>query len=361
MSRKMRILHVLSSHIYSGAENVVCQIISLFQDDPDYEMVYCSPDGPIREALAARNIPFEPLEQMNGKEVRRVIQKLQPDLIHSHDVKAGILCARSAGKQIPVFSHIHSCFDSGSYVSSMTRPSLKALAYLSVTGRFQKIFWVSNSALDGYFFSRSVRKKSQVLYNVVDDKKIFAGVEADSNTYSYDVIFLGRFTWAKNMERIVKIIRELLEQPGMEQLRAVFVGTGELYDSICELIQKEGLENVITLAGYQSNPYKILASSKVFLMASRYEGTPMSVLEAMALGVPVVSTPLAGIADVVVSGETGYLEETDKALVSGIRHLLLNPAERNEMAEKSRQRFAQICDLRQYRQTLDQAYRENIR
>ena len=71
---------------------------------------------------------------------------------------------------------------------------------------------------------------------------------------------------------------------------------------------------MILLPGYMSNPYKALKSAKVFLMASRYEGTPMSVLEAMALGVPVVSTPVDGIADVVEPGINGYLEEEDDAL-----------------------------------------------
>ena len=85
----------------------------------------------------------------------------------------------------------------------------------------------------------------------------------------------------------------------------------------------------------------------------------MSVLEAMALGVPVVSTPVDGIADVVESGVTGYLEETNEKLAERLQELLTDPAKQKQMSEASKRRFEQICDLKQYRETLEQVYRES--
>ena len=55
----MKILHILSSNKYSGAENVACQIIALFREEDD--VAYCSPDGQIADALKERNIKFIPL------------------------------------------------------------------------------------------------------------------------------------------------------------------------------------------------------------------------------------------------------------------------------------------------------------
>ena len=66
----MRVLHLLRSDSFSGAENVVCQIIGMIKDEPDFEMVYCSPDGQIRDALAERKIEFEPIKKFSVKEVR---------------------------------------------------------------------------------------------------------------------------------------------------------------------------------------------------------------------------------------------------------------------------------------------------
>ena len=354
MKKKIRILHVLSSHIYSGAENVVCQIISMFRSDPDYEMVYCSPDGPIREALEARQVPYVPIEKVCRREIQRVVAEVSPNLVHAHDVRASIVCAMAAGgvgeNRLPVISHIHACFD------SMTKISAKSLSYLLFSGSFKKIFWVSESSLKHYAFSGLVKGKSQILYNVIDPDKLKQRLEEDTASYGYDVVFLGRFTDQKNPQRIVGILECLHKQL---QFRAAMIGDGELYSSIQQMVQEKGLEQVIALPGYQSNPYKALASAKAFLMASRYEGTPMSVLEAMALGVPVVSTATDGIADVVKSGVTGYLEETDEKLAERLKELLMNQEKQKSMSEASKKQFAQICDLEKYRQTLDTVYQEN--
>lgn len=354
MKKKIRILHVLSSHIYSGAENVVCQIISMFRSDPDYEMVYCSPDGPIREALEVRQVSYVPIDKVCRREIQRVIAEVSPNLVHAHDVRASIVCAMAAGgasgNRLPVISHIHACFD------SMTKISVKSLSYLLFSGSFKKIFWVSESSLKHYAFSGMVKGKSQILYNVIDPEKLKQRLEEDTTSYGYGVVFLGRFTDQKNPQRIVEILECLHKQL---QFQAAMIGDGELYSSIQQMVQEKGLEQVIALPGYQSNPYKALASAKAFLMASRYEGTPMSVLEAMALGVPVVSTATDGIADVVKSGVTGYLEETDEKLAERLKELLTDPEKQKSMSEASKKWFAQICDRKKYRQALDTAYQEN--
>ena len=61
----MKVLHLLQSDRFSGAENVVCQIIGMMKNEPNIEMVYCSSDGPIRDALAERKIKFVPLEKFS--------------------------------------------------------------------------------------------------------------------------------------------------------------------------------------------------------------------------------------------------------------------------------------------------------
>lgn len=359
MKKKIRILHVLSSHIYSGAENVVCQIISLFQNDPDYEMIYCSPDGSIRKALEERKISYMPIEKVSRSEVQRVISETAPTLIHAHDVRASIVCAMAADSmkknRLPVISHIHACFD------SMTRVSAKSVSYLLFTHCFSRIFWVSKSSLNRYAFSGMLKGKSQVLYNVIDREKLEQRLQEDLASYDYDVVFLGRFTDQKNPQRVVGILEQLEQRlhPSSKPLHAAMIGDGELYEPIRELIKEKKLEQVIVLPGYMTNPYKALTSAKVCLMASRYEGTPMSVLEAMALGVPVVSTPVDGIADVVESGVTGYLEETDEKLAERLQELLTDPVKQKQMSEASKRRFEQICDLKQYRETLEQVYWES--
>ena len=102
----MKILHLLKSDKFSGAENVVCQIISMFDLNKDVEFVYCSRDGLIKEALLERNIRFNLMKSFSISEIKRVIKEEKPDIIHAHDMAASFYGAICCGN-IPLISHIH--------------------------------------------------------------------------------------------------------------------------------------------------------------------------------------------------------------------------------------------------------------
>ena len=78
----MKVMHVLYDNIYSGAQNVVCQIVDLFKTySPNMEMVYVSPDGPIREALREHAVQFHAVESLSIGNLKKVIREEKPDLI----------------------------------------------------------------------------------------------------------------------------------------------------------------------------------------------------------------------------------------------------------------------------------------
>src|SRR5690625_6144843 len=81
---KVRILHLLRSNLYSGAENVVCQIIEMFKDS-NFDMAYCSEDGQIKEILQNRNIKFFALKSFSYVNIKKVVKNFNPDIIHSHE------------------------------------------------------------------------------------------------------------------------------------------------------------------------------------------------------------------------------------------------------------------------------------
>ena len=99
---KIKIMHLLQSDRFSGAENVVCQIMEMFRGNEDYEMIYVSPDGPISSSLKERNIPFYGLERLDYKNVRLAIKEINPNIIHAHDVSAGLFATLAAKKNIKI-------------------------------------------------------------------------------------------------------------------------------------------------------------------------------------------------------------------------------------------------------------------
>src|SRR5690606_21686704 len=104
LNNNIKILHILWTSKFSGAENVACQIINMFKDDY-VEMAYCSQDGQIRQAMKEYNITFYPMRKFCIKEVKRVIREYKPQIIHANDRRAGLVAALVGGKA-RIISHI---------------------------------------------------------------------------------------------------------------------------------------------------------------------------------------------------------------------------------------------------------------
>ena len=344
----MTILHVLYSNRFSGAENVVCQIIEMFRESPDVRMVYCSPDGQIREALEERGVEFAPISELSRAELRRVIAEVRPDVVHAHDMRASFVSALAC-KKIPLISHIHNnAFDSRGL-------SPKSLAFLYAAKKAKHIFWVSESAMSGYAFKKSVAKKSDVLCNIISIDALYKKMKSDEQEYSYDLAYVGRLTYPKNPQRLMAVAAKLRELKN--DVKIAVVGNGDLEEETHALCREYGLEGNVDFLGFRSNPLKILYSSSAMVMVSRWEGTPMCALEAMALGVPIVSTPVDGLKVLIDEGENGYLSDDDSELAEKLFSIINDPSLRARMSEYTLNKARVINDVGAYRARLLEQYK----
>lgn len=342
----MKVLHLLSSDRYSGAENVACQIIDMFRDDETVEMVYCSPDGQIREALAERDVTYAPISRVCVKEVKRVIREYQPDLVHAHDIRAGVIAALSCGR-VPMISHVHN--------NDFRGLSVKAMAYWIAAKKAKHIFWVSQSAYSGYMFRGLFKKKSSVLYNVIDEERLYEKMRSDSNEYTYDVVYVGRLTYQKNPQRLMRVLRMLADE--IPSVRVGIIGTGDLAEEAQQLCRDLALEQNVQFLGFQSNPLKMMHCAKAMLMTSRYEGTPMCALEAIALGLPIVSTPVDGLKDVILTGETGYLSDDDEVLAGHLSDILRDTELHARLSDGAKALSSKINDKNTYKEKIQKVIR----
>lgn len=349
MGETMRILHVLTTDSFSGAENVVCQIIQMFWEEPGISMCYCSPDGPIRQALSDRGIDFAPMARFSVAELKRVIREYKPTVIHAHDMRASVTTWFCCG-DIPFVSHIHNNnFDSRSI-------TLKALLFRFAAGKAKHIFWVSPSAMASYRFQNVVAGKSSMLRNVIDAGQLRQKAESAPLQDDYDVVFLGRMSEPKNPLRLIAVLAAIAKQePGF---RAAVIGSGELDDQVHAALAASGAADQISMLGFQSNAYGMLHRAKLMIMTSLWEGTPMCALEAMALGVPIVSTPVDGLCDLVEPDVTGYLEATDDGLAAACLKIIRDPALRARLSRNTLDKAAVLLDTGRYKEELMRAYRE---
>ena len=345
----MKVMHVLNSRIYSGAEKVVCQIIKSFRSVEGMEMVYCSPDSDIvRQMLAEQDVTYLPMETMSTKELGRVIAEQKPDLLHAHDMRASFFAALCCGN-IPLVSHIHN----NAYDARGLSP--KTVAYLLAGFKAKHILWVSNSSFEGYAFHRLFAKKSSVLYNIIDTQAIYRKLAADENTYDYDMIYVGRLTYQKDPQRLMRLCACLKESK--PDVKVAIVGTGELLEEVQALCAQLGLQDNVHFLGFQSNPIKMVHDSKAMILTSRWEGTPMCALEAMALGTPIVSTPSDGMKDIVVDGVSGYLTDDDSIMAEKLLKIMEDPAHQAALSRQGKAIFARINDEEHYQEAIAACYR----
>lgn len=283
--RKKRVLHVLASNHFSGAENVVCTIIKTLSNE--FDMAYCSPNGPIREELNDRNVRFFGINKLRHKELKRIVNDYDPDFIHAHDFRASCVAGMLKGRFL-VISHIHKDDP------TMRRVTLKSVLYLFFSRRMFRIVGVSDSVLREYIFKSFISDKYITIFNYVDKDEVISRAKEFIISKKYDLFFLGRLSEEKNPLGFIEIVKML----NNEELRCVMIGDGPLYADCKRLISHNNLEDSIEMVGFQKNPYPYVNSSKIGIMPSKYEGFGLAAIEATILGKPVINSGVGGLSSI---------------------------------------------------------------
>lgn len=346
----MKILHILNTNKFSGAENVAITIINNMKNNN--EIVYVSPDGPIREYLEENNVIYEPIKKVSVKEIKRVIRKYNPDIIHAHDFTASIISAISAPRKIKVISHVHCNPD------WIKKVNLKTIAYLLSSIKYKKILMVSKSIEDEYIFRKFILKKSEIIGNITNIKKIRNLSREDEISEKFDVIFIGRLSYAKQPQKFIEVVKKIAEKN--RKIKVVMIGEGPLRGQCEETIKEYNLEKNIELKGFQKNPYVYLNNSKVLCMTSKYEGYGLVAVEALSFGKPVVATDVGGIPNI-VNEECGKITNDIDDMIDEINKLLYNEKYYNEKSKNALERVQEINNIERYISKLKEIYSQCIK
>ncbi len=336
----MRILHVLGTDRLSGAERVHLDILSRLKSEN--EVYYASPDGDIRRDAEAAGVNFIPFDPENPANIKALVGKLSPDVVHASDPRMSFKCARAG---VPFISHLHAnCAWMGKIC-----PNSAALAYAA--RRAEAVIAVSDSIPDSFVFRRAMKKRLYVLPNAVDKERVLA-LSAEEHEGNYDLVFVGRLSGVKRPLLFLEIFEKL--KAVKPDATAAMVGDGELREDVEKYIAERGITGV-TLFGFDPNPYRIMAQSRVMVVTSEYEGFGLVAVEAMTLGVPLVAFPAGGITGIAKAG--GFISDTPDEAADIALALLRDGALYAEASRRASDASRRYTDIDGYIEKIKEIYR----
>ncbi len=343
---KIKVLHVLKSSIYSGAENVVITLIRNL--GTEYEAVYVATEGPIRERLISENIDYYLVDVFDRKHLQSVIQQYQPDIVHAHDFSATVLCA-SLKRQFRLISHLH--YDP----PWVTHWNLKTLIFAACNRRIDCLLGVSEAMFQSMVFYPTYRKKARAVGNPMDFLRIRSLAKDAPEEKAIDLLFVGRLVEQKDPLRFIVLVYKL-KLAGWNDIRAVMLGAGELEPECKKWIHQYDLQDNIKMAGFTDNPYQYMKQSRILCMTSKWEGFGLVVLEASALGIPVLSTPTSGCTDI-LGADAPELYRSDEEFVEKVLCLRDNRENYEQWQTRAIKRTEAFDNIQTYMDCIQKIYK----
>lgn len=284
---------------------------------------------------------------MSAKRLKAVVLDVKPDVIISSLINSNLislLCLRIYKIDVPIICRIDSI---DSYeIKRLPYPFIYKLL-LSYLYKKNKIHFicVSNASKEDLIKTfRIPENYSSVIYNGIDTKKInlLKNEAIDDELASilekkdFKIITAGRLEKEKNHEFLLYAVKELLPRLSVSLF---ILGKGSLERFLLKKAKKLGIEENVYFLGWRSNPFAIFSKCDIFVLTSLYEGHPCAVLEAMAAGLPVVSTERFATKEILLDKFGIYIPNvTPEGLADAIYNLLVNKEKRLALSKASLER-----------------------
>lgn len=339
-----RVLLLITLAETGGAQTYVMALLPALTERYDVTVAAWGP-GPLVEAARAAGADYVPLRHVQRSlhpvrdvlgliELVRLFRRVRPQLVHANSSKAGVLGRLAAAiARVParVFT-VHGW-------AFKAHHGLASRVYLWADRAMRPLttatICVAASELElGVRMGTCSRAKSVVIRNAVDNRVTPATLDGDPPR----ILAVGRLKEPKDFVTLARALSRL--DPGT--YTAAIAGDGPDRTAVAAEAPA-----ALELLGERTDVPELLTSADVFVLPSLSEGMPMSILEAMAAGLPVVASRVGGVPELVIESETGLLVEPgdEKALASALQRLLEDRELRERMGAAGRERVQREFDL----------------
>jgi len=349
---KLKLLYIITKADLGGAQANVFDLIKTFHSECEIHLA-AGCIGSLTDDVTAIGIPVHIIPNLTRqiqflgdllciKQCVDLIHTIKPNIIHAHSGKAGII-ARVAGRLCSVLT----IYTAHGWGFSPGTPKLRRLialiAEIILAPITTKIICVSES--DRQLALRlgvGNRQNLTTIYNGVCD--IQPPVVPDTGN-SVRLIMVARFNEQKDQATLLKAIAQLSNLP----IHLDLVGSGVSLEACKALAGSLKIDHQVSFLGDRRDVPELLSQAQVFILSTHYEGLPISILEAMRAGLPVIATNVNGIPEEVLHDRTGLLvpPKDPDALAKAIATLIQFPVLRQQMGQAGRKRYEQEFSLAQ--------------
>lgn len=328
-SERVRVLHVIPNLQKGGAERLVVDILREFKKYDNFEVRLLVLKNSVeydvldlKESIVhiSSSVRFDILRLKLTSDFKYLeyVNLFKPHVIHSHIYLADVLVKSYYQFDAVYFTHVHgktnqySLFDVKRISKKIFWTNFAEKVILKrIFRKCNNTFLVVSSYYKGALMRELGLKEESVIMlpNAIDIRKFISNVRSKDLrvvTTKIRLISIGRLTLIKGHEFLIECMHELSKKSKFS-FELTILGEGEERNNLQNLIKRRGLETLIKLLGNVDNPEVYLHTSDIYVHGAYEEAFGLVLVEAMASGLPVVTTDAKGNRDIIVDQVNGYL------------------------------------------------------
>jgi L-malate glycosyltransferase len=360
----LNVCHLISGDLWAGAEVMAYNLLKGLSRLKDLSLsTIIFNEGKLAAAVRNLGIPVDLVDEGKSsflsslKATRKIILEKHVDILHSHRYKENILGYLASGgmKQMSLISTQHG-MPSWSRLRDLKNRAIQRTNFLVLSKRFQTTVAVSKDIKGrlarGYGFPG---EKIVVIHNGIE---LPEAQLHHSRKDPFTVGSAGRFFPEKGYSLFVELANEVVKKN--PEIRFLLAGEGPERGKIQDLIRAFGLEGNFSLLGFVDDTSAFYRGLDLYVNTSVHEGIPMSVLEAMSHGLPVIAPNVGGFPEIIDEGAQGclVLRRDPEEFADRILRLFENNELRERMSSGAKEKIAREFALDRVSQEYHQLYME---
>lgn len=296
-----------------------------------------------------KRIPNFKTDRQAYKKIKAIIKEFKPDIVHTHASKAGALGRRAAfACKVPIVVHTYHGHVFHSYFSKWKTALIK-LIERNLAKKTSAVITISEKQKKEIcdIHKISAPDKTFVIplgFDLVkfnlnrEEKRTKTRNEFGIKDDEIAIAIIGRITKIKNHDFFLDVINKILEENQNIKIKVFIVGDGDLTEHISKRASQinNKFGDIVILTSWIFDIATFNPGMDIISLTSDNEGTPVSLIEAQASGIPIITTDVGGIRDIVLDGETGYIIPKNDINLFSIKLLeLINDKVKRESFSKN--------------------------